>query len=58
MHAGFRGMRAVVARKKVGVKLIGYRFVIPHDTIPLTLVASFEDSDNLKLKCKNEQTNN
>lgn len=34
VHAGFRGMRAFVARKKGRCKLIGNRFVIPHDTIP------------------------
>jgi len=34
VHAGFSGMRAFVARKKSRCKLIGNRFVIPHDTIP------------------------
>ena len=34
VHAGFRGFRAFVARKKGRCKLIGNRFVIPHDTIP------------------------
>lgn len=34
VHAGFRGFRAFVARKKSRCKLIGNRFVIPHDTIP------------------------
>lgn len=34
MHAGFSGFRAFVARKKGRCKLIGNRFVIPHDTIP------------------------
>jgi hypothetical protein len=34
VHAGFRGMRGFVARKKSPCKLIGFRFVIPHDTIP------------------------
>ena len=33
VHAGFRGMRAYVARKNSRCKLIGNRFVIPHDTI-------------------------
>ena len=33
VHAGFRGMRAFVARKKSRYKLIGNRLVIPHDTI-------------------------
>ena len=40
VHAGFRGFRASVARKKSRCKLIGNRFVIPHDTIHLTLGAS------------------
>ncbi len=31
MHAGFRRF---MARKKSGCKLIGNRFVIPHDTLP------------------------
>ena len=34
VHAGFRGFRRFVARKKSRCKLIGNRFVIPHDTIP------------------------
>ncbi len=34
VHAGFRGIRAFVARKKGRCKLIGNRLVIPHDTIP------------------------
>jgi hypothetical protein len=34
VHAGFRGFRTFVARKKGRCKLIGFRFVIPHDTIP------------------------
>jgi hypothetical protein len=33
VHAGFRGFRAFVARKKSRSKLIGSCFVIPHDTI-------------------------
>ncbi len=33
VHAGFRGFRAFVARKKSRCKLIRNRFVIPHDTI-------------------------
>lgn len=37
VHAGFSGMRAFVARKKGRCKLIGNRFVIPHDTIPSTV---------------------
>ena len=40
VHAGFRGFRAFVARKKSRCKLIRNRFVIPHDTIhePLCLI--------------------
>ena len=34
VHAGFRGFRRFVARKKSRCKLIGSRLVIPHDTIP------------------------
>ncbi len=34
VHAGFRGLRRFMARKKSRCKLIGNRFVIPHDTIP------------------------
>ncbi len=34
VHAGFRGMRAFVARKKSRCNLISFHFVIPHDTIP------------------------
>jgi hypothetical protein len=37
VHAGFSGLRRFVARKKIGCNLIGFRFVIPHDTIPSTL---------------------
>jgi hypothetical protein len=33
VHAGFSGFRKFVARKKSRCKLIGNRFVIPHDTI-------------------------
>jgi len=38
VHAGFSGLRAFVARKKSRCKLIGNRFVIPHDTIPSTVM--------------------
>ena len=34
VHAGFIGFRRFVTRKKSRYKLIGNRFVIPHDTIP------------------------
>ncbi len=37
VHEGFRGIRVFVARKKGRCKLIGNRFVIPHDTIPSTV---------------------
>ena len=34
VHAGFRGLRSFVARKKSRCKLVGNCLVIPHDTIP------------------------
>jgi hypothetical protein len=34
VHAGFSGLRAFMARKKSRWKLISFRLVIPHDTIP------------------------
>ncbi|KAF0128356.1 MAG: hypothetical protein FD155_3286 [Bacteroidetes bacterium] len=37
VHASFGGMRTFVARKKRRCKLIGFRLVIPHDTIPSPL---------------------
>ncbi len=37
VHAGFSGFRRFVARKKSSCKLIGFRLVIPHDTIPSTV---------------------
>lgn len=37
VHAGFRGFRVLVIRKKGRCKLIGNRIVIPPDTIPLTV---------------------
>lgn len=37
MHAGFRGFRTFVVRKKSRCKLTGNCFVIPHDTIPSTV---------------------
>jgi len=36
VHAGFRGLRRFVARRKGWCILISYRFVLPHDTIPST----------------------
>ncbi len=38
VHAGFRGFRGLVARKKCWCNLIGNRLVIPHDTIPSTVM--------------------
>ena len=38
VHAGFSGFQRFVARKKVQCKLIGNRFVIPHVTIPSTVM--------------------
>ncbi len=34
VHAGFRGFRRFMARKKSRCTLIGNCLVIPHDTIP------------------------
>jgi len=42
VHAGFRGLRVFVARKKGRCKLIGNRFVIPHDTIPSNVGDNFK----------------
>jgi hypothetical protein len=42
VHAGFSGMRAFLARKKSRCKLIGNRFVLPHDTIPSSVTVHFE----------------
>lgn len=42
VHAGFSGFRAFVAREKSWCNLIGNRFVIPHDTIHLTLCTIHE----------------
>lgn len=39
VHAGFSGFRRFVARKKGRCKLISFRFVIPHDTIPSPLAS-------------------
>jgi len=38
VHAGFRGFRRFVARKKSQCKLISFCLVIPHDTIPSNVV--------------------
>ena len=54
MHAGFSGFRAFVARKKGRCKLIGNRFVIPHDTIPSNVVHKCKkDRATLKVDIKN-----
>ena len=45
VHAGFRGIRAFVARKKSRYKLIGNRFVIPHDTIPSNVSGNLNEDD-------------
>lgn len=37
VHAGFRGVRAYVSRKKLSCKLISNRLLIPHDTLPSTV---------------------
>ncbi len=34
VHEGFSGFRVFLARNKSRCKLIGYRPLIPHDTIP------------------------
>ena len=44
VHAGFRGFRAFVARKKGRCNLIGNRLVIPHDTIPSNVSGNMLDS--------------
>ena len=41
VHKGFRDFRAFVARKKSRCKLISFRLVIPHDTIPSNVVSNF-----------------
>ena len=57
MYAGFRDFRALVARKKSRCKLIGNRFVIPHNTIPSNVSKQQNDTkveyiSNMKFKCK------
>ena len=39
VHAGFSGLQKLVPRKKGRCKLIGNRFVLPHDTIPSNVTA-------------------
>ena len=46
VHAGFGGFREFVARKKGRCKLIGNRFVIPHDTILATLSAIIKQENS------------
>jgi len=46
VHAGFSGMRAFLARKKSRCKLIGNRFVLPHDTIPSSVTAKCKKTDD------------
>jgi hypothetical protein len=36
VHAGFNGFQRFVARNKSRCKLVGNRFVLPHDTMPST----------------------
>ena len=45
LHAGFRGIRAFIARKKSRCKLIGNRFVIPHDTIPSNVTQHLKNAN-------------
>ena len=53
VHAGFRGLRRFVARKKSRCKLIGFRLVIPHDTIPSTVGSNCKDNTvNKKITLK------
>lgn len=55
VHAGFSGLRMVVARKKVRCNLIGNRLVLPHDTIPSTLCTILKR--RLYGKKRNKQSN-
>lgn len=50
VHAGFSGMRAFLARKKSRCKLIGNRFVLPHDTIPSSVRGNYERDSTITLK--------
>jgi len=45
VHAGFRGFRRFVARKKSRCKQIGNRLVIPHDTLPSTVVGILNEKN-------------
>jgi len=44
-NKGFSGLRGFVARKRGRYKLIGNRFIIPHDTIPSTLGGIIKPTD-------------
>lgn len=57
MHAGFSGFRAFVARKKGRCKLIGNRFVIPHDTIPSNVTCNAKTTHQRQI-INNEDKNN
>lgn len=48
VHAGFSGMRAFVSRKKGRCKLIGFRLVLPHDTIPSTVSCKANEINQMK----------
>jgi hypothetical protein len=49
VHAGFSGFRRFAARKKGQCKLIGNRFVIPHDTIPSTVSGHFKRQNIIEI---------
>jgi len=48
VHAGFSGLRALVARKKGRCKLIGFFFAIPHDTIPSNVASNMNRTYKLR----------
>jgi hypothetical protein len=50
VHAGFSGMRAFLARKKSRCKLIGNRFVLPHDTIPSSVGNKCKKTDDRQIR--------
>jgi len=50
VHAGFRGLRRFVARKKARCKLIGNRLVVPQDTIPSNVVPHAKTTPDDKYK--------
>ena len=53
VHAGFSGFQAFVARKKSRCILIGNRLVIPHDTIPSTVVRHAKMTQHIKGEAEN-----